>query len=209
MFIYTIYDHRNNPHLLTAKRLYKRVLEDSRYDDYNWIAPASELVRVCKWPSFPVIYAQGIKCSILNCYANNLRRKNCGLDSWINTRTENEAIQECYNSLYGFEAEEVVSARKRYLTLMITTDCIRPSSFAPLYHSGPTFSKIKEEWIHSKVEEYISQKEIDFEELVEVLHDEFEELIRKAESEGAFEEDEKAEIEYWKRFYEKHEGIGL
>lgn len=196
-------------HLLTSKLIYKRVLEDSKYSDYNWIASASELVRICKRPFFPVIYAQGIKCAILNCYANNLQRKNCGLDSWINTREEEEAVQECYNSLYGFEAEEVVSARKRYLTEIITTVLPRPSSFTRLYHSGPTFSKIKKEWINSKVEEYISQNGIDFEKLVKVLHDEFEKLIRKAESEGAFEEDKKAEIEYWTRFYENHKGIRL
>ena len=48
---------------LTAKKLYERVLEDSK-SDYNWIASATELVRVCNDTCFPEMYAVGIKMII-------------------------------------------------------------------------------------------------------------------------------------------------
>ena len=35
-----------------------------------------------------------------------------------------------------------------------------------------------------------------------MLHGEFVEIIKKAEVDGAFEEDERAEKESWKKFYE-------
>ena len=75
--------------------------------------------------------------------------------------------------------------------------------FDSLYHPGPTFRKLREDWSKSKVQEYISKEKIDFKQLVEVLHNEFVKIIKKAEVDGAFEEDEKADRESWKKFYER------
>ena len=66
---YKVTDWDGDTHSLTAKQLYERVLDDSK-SDYNWIASATELVRVCNNPCFPEMYAVGIKMIILNCFAN-------------------------------------------------------------------------------------------------------------------------------------------
>lgn len=197
---YMVTGRHGDTYSLTAKQLYERVLNDSK-SDYNWIASASELVRICKKTSFPTEYALAIKCAILNCFANIEQRANCGGDRYIDKPEDQEAVQECYNSLYGVEDEEAVLARRRYLAEMIATaSYIR--TFDSLYHPGPTFRKLRKDWNKSKVQEYISKEKIDFKQLIEALHAEFVEIIKKAEVDGAFEEDEKAERERLKKLYE-------
>ena len=197
---YMVTGHHGDIYSLTAKQLYERVLNDSK-SDYNWIASASELVRICRKTSFPTEYALAIKCAILNCFANIEQRANCGGDCYINKSADQEAVQECYNSLYGVEDEEAILARRRYLAEIVATASYT-RIFDSLYHPGPKFRKLRKDWNKSKVQEYISKEKIDFKQLIEVLHGEFVEIIKKAEVDGAFEEDERAEKESWKKFYE-------
>ena len=196
---YIVTGHYGKIYSLTAKQLYERILDDSK-SDYNWIASASELVKVCKKTSFPTEYALAIKCAILNCFTNIEHIANCGGDRYIDKPADQEAVQECYNSLYQVEDEEAISVRKRYLSEMIA----RASDiriFDPFYHPGPTFRKLRKDWIKSKVQEHISQERIDFKQLVKALHNEFVEIIKKAEADGAFDEDEKEERESLKKYY--------
>lgn len=202
---YLIHGWRDKEHVLTARELHERIMEDSK-SDYNWIAPARELVRICKKTSFPTDYAIDIKIAILNCFANIEHIANCGGDRYIDDPADKEAVQYCYNSLYGIDNEKAITARKRYLTEMINT-----ASYVrfmdSLYHPGPTFRKIREDWSKSKFDEYISQEKIDFKQLVESLHNDFAEIIKKAELNGDFEEDEKKDKESWRMFYERMKDI--
>lgn len=196
---YAVKGQHGDIYSLTAKQLYEQISNNSKLD-YNLIASASELLKICKKPSFPAEYELAIKCAILNCFANIEHRANCGGDRYIVMPADQEAVQECYNSLYGVKNEEAISARKRYLTeIFATASYIR--IFDSHYHPGPKFSKLREKWIKSKVQEYISQEKIDFKHLVEISHKEFVEIVKKAEIYGAFDEDKKAEIESWKNFY--------
>lgn len=200
---YGITDRYGEKHSFTAKQLYERVLQDSK-SDYNWIATASELVRVCKQKDFPSEYAVAIKCAILNCFANVEHRANCGGGRYKDRPGTKEAVEECYNSLYGVEKAEAISARKRYLSEMIAS-----ASYTglwdreSLYHPGPTFKKLRQDWNKAKIEQYFGCKEINFVALVKVLHDEFAELVKKAEEQGAFDEDKKTDLEWWRKFYEE------
>lgn len=203
---YIVTGHRGEIYSLTAEQLHERILKDSK-SDYNWIAPANVLVAICKKASFPAEYELDIKCATLNCFANIEHSANCGGDRYIDPLYIKEAVWECYNTLFGSEDEKAISARKRYLAEMIARYCYTRTIFDPLYHPGPTFRKIREDWINSKCEIYISQKNVDFEKIEKELHDEFVELIKKAETEGAFEEDEKADRESWKMFYKRMKDI--
>lgn len=199
---YLIHGWRENEQVLTAKELYERVMEDSK-SDYNWIAPARELVRICKKTGFPTDYATDIKIAILNCFANIEHRANCGGDRYIDDPADREAVQYCYNSLHGVDNERAINARQYYLSEMIKTASYVRCTFDSLYHPGPTYRNLCENWRKSKFEEYISQEEIEFKKLVETLHGDFTEVIKNAESNGDFEEDEKKDKESWKMFYQK------
>ena len=188
-------------HRMTAKQLCERIKQDSK-SDYNWISPARELVRVCKLPGFPIECAIIIKVAILNCFANIEHRANTGGDRYYTDPSDAKAVEYCYNSLYGVDAEEAVSARARYLTEMITMASYT-RVFDSHYHPGPTYRKLREDWSKSKFEEYTSKKNVDFKKLVESLKEEFIEIIKKAESNGDFEEDEKKDQEEWAEFFKK------
>lgn len=198
---YVVISHHGSMHRMTAKQLCERIKQDSK-SDYNWISPARELVRVCKLPGFPIECAIIIKVAILNCFANIEHRANNGGDRYYTDPSDAKAVEYCYNSLYGVDAEEAVSARARYLTEMITMASYT-RVFDSHYHPGPTYRKLREDWSKSKFEEYTSKKNVDFKKLVESLKEEFFEIIKKAESNGDFEEDEKKDQEEWAEFFKK------
>lgn len=199
---YTVKGHRGEIYSMTAEELHKRILEDSE-SDYNWIAPAHSLVKVCKKPGFSEEYALDIKCAILNCFANIEHRANSGGDRYIiDSCSDKEAVWYCYNSLYGKEDEKVKQARERYLVEMISAGCV-VRYFDPLFHPGPTFRKIREDLISSRFKELIMKENVDFVNLETVIHSEFVALVKKAEEEGAFDEDKKADRESWKKFYKR------
>jgi len=192
---------RRGMHMMTAKQLCERIVQDSK-SDYNWIASASELVRVCKCPGFPSEYALTIKVAILNCFANIEKRANNGGDRYFTKPADAEAVQECFNSMYGVNREDVVSARRYYLTEILKY-ATYTRAFDSLYHPGETFRKLREDFIKTKVEENISKKKINFNTLVESSKNEFAETVKVADSEGAFVEDEEKDKKEWTEFYKR------
>jgi len=186
---------------MTAKELHNRVMEDSK-SDYNWIASAPVLVTLCKEPTFPEEYAQSIKIAILNCFANIEHGANSGGDRYRTDPADEEAVQYCYNSLYSIETDEAISARKRFLSEMIST-ASEVRLFDSLYHPGPTFKKLCADWRKAKFEDWISKRNINFEKLIEVLRSSFTAMIKEAELKGDFVEDEKKDEEEMAEFYKK------
>lgn len=198
---YTFVGHDGDMHIMTAKQLCERIKEDSK-SDYNWISSASELVRVCKLPCFSTECAVIIKVAILNCFANIEHQANCGGDRYYTNPRDEKAVEYCYNSLFGIDLDEVVLARTRFLNEMI----VRASYthvFDSHYHPGPTYRKLRDDWRKSKLEEYISKKNVDFKKLLETLKEEFVEIIKQAESKGDFEEDEKKDRQAWSELIKK------
>ena len=175
---------------LTAKQLCEQVLKDSE-SDYNWFAPARELVKVCLHPSFPKQYAIPIRIAILNCFANIERRGNLGYDRHMVNLDDQAAIEDCFSYLYDVDFEEAVSARRYYLREIISKASYVRRLFDPLYHPGKTFINLRKQWIDSKVAEYISQKTIDFIHLQAKLRSEFATFVQTADAEGKFDEDER------------------
>lgn len=194
---YNITGWRGTKHSLTAKELYERVLKDSQ-SDYNWIASATELVRVCNEPAFPEMYANAIKIIILNCFANlELKKEHTS----FREKTDNIAVYSCYYSLPS-EDETVIKVKHKYLTAIITSITKYSRSGVRLpSHPGPTYNKICEEWKNAKFEEYCSQEKINFEKLRNLLYNDFEKIIKSAEESGAFEEDDAAFREENRKFF--------
>lgn len=183
---------------LSAKALYERVLKDSK-SDYNWIASATELVNVCKDPSFPEMYAVAIKIIILNCFANLELKKEYPSRG---EPTDAEAVCYCYNSLPAAD-ETVKRVKGKYLTAVITgvTKYAQSGVRLPI-HIGKTYDKKVEEWIMKKLNEYASAITIiNFEQLRENLYADFEEMIKTAEKEGVFEKDDKEYREKLRAFW--------
>ena len=196
---YDVGGWRGTVYSLTAEELYNRVLADSK-SDYNWIASATELVKVCNKRGFPEYYADGIKLIILNCFANlELKKEN----PFNREKTDNEAVYSCYHSLpSGYEA--VIKVKEKYLTAIIegVTRYAKDEVRLPI-HMGPAYKNVCENWKKAKFEEYASKAKIDFEELRLDLYEDFEMTIRKAEREGLFDEEDKENDMKISKFYQK------
>lgn len=60
---YVVKGQHGDIYSLTAKQLYEQISNNSKLD-YNLIASASKLLKICKKPSFPAEYELAIKCTI-------------------------------------------------------------------------------------------------------------------------------------------------
>ena len=58
-------------------------------------------------------------------------------------------------------------------------------------HFGPAYKKTCENWKKAKLNEYVSEVKIDFNQLRERLNADFEKTIKEAEKNGIFNEDDK------------------
>lgn len=194
---YKVKSWHGDIHSLTAKALYERVLEDSK-SDYNWIASATELVKVCNDPCFPEMYAVGIKMIILNCFANLELQKEYPSRC---ESTDMEAVYSCYNSLPSAD-ETAKKVKEKYLTAVITgiTKYTQSEVRFPI-HIGATYRQKVEEWKRAKFDEYVSVAEIDFDQLREDLYTDFDRMVKTAEEEGAFEKDDEEYREEMRKFW--------
>lgn len=183
--LYLVKGWNGSRHLMTAKRLYKRVIEDSKYD-FNWIASATELVRVCMNSKFPEKYAIGIKTAILNCFAN-LETK--GRWRGYTEPTDDDAVYYCYNSLSSME-EEVLNAKQKYLAAIIHCSSRVPHYNFSFHLDGETYLKLREEWRKKKLDELAPKKDINFKELIKELEADFSKTVKIAEDGGTFKEDD-------------------
>lgn len=186
--VYVVHPLRyGDPIYMTAKQLYERVMKDSK-SDYNWIASAHELVRVCKNQEFSSYYAKKIKIAILNCFANI--ESNVFGDRIIVSKEDKLAVEYCYNSLKG-TSEEADAARERYLKAVIHYVSARHFDYLEFRHCGKTRNKIDNEWEALQFEKYNSESSLEFENVLKELHDDYDHTMRTAEAVGKFEEDDK------------------
>lgn len=197
---YNITGWRGVKYSLTAKQLYERVLEDSK-SDYNWIASATELVRVCNDSCFPEEYAIAIKIIILNSFANLELQKECSSNV---ESTDAEAVYSCYNSLPNAN-KTAKKVKEKYLNAVITgvTKYNYGSGEVRLpIHIGPDYTQKVEEWKKKKFDEYVSAiMLLNFDHLKENLSADFNNMIKTAEQEGAFEKDDKEYREKLRKFW--------
>lgn len=168
---------------MTERELYKRLIEDSK-SDYNWIASATQIVKVCNEPDFYISYAIAIKILVLDCFARlelQKERRN------RRESTDCHAVWDCYNSLYG--ELEAIESRNNYLKAIIKA--VVEHHFDCPIHVGSTYFKICQEWEKEKYDENIHMAKIDFKELIELLHTDFDKTIKEAENAGLFKEEDK------------------
>lgn len=175
-------------HIMTAKQLYRRILEDSK-SDYNWIAHASELVRICDEPDFPDEYAKEIKIRVLKCFAS-IKTKPERIS--YHTMEDENAVNKCYNSMSLSKDEDVIDARKRYFSSILNSIKNYSEYGKRLeWMYGLTYYKVCDEWKKSMFEKYYTDKPVNnFESLKSVLRNEFINTLKSAERNGRFKNSE-------------------
>ena len=175
---------------MTPLELFTRVQQDSK-SNYNWIASATELTKVCNHSGFPTRYSVAIKLLILNCFANLELQKT--VPSTCES-TDSNAVYSCYNSLPK-EDPTVARVKAKYLRAIIKAVTIYTHDEERLpIHPGQTYKKMVEDWKAKKFDECASAEYINFDKLRKKLYSDFEEMIRKAEENGTFDEENS---EFW------------
>jgi len=114
--LYFIIDRDGFIHLISAEKLHKKIMEQSKESNYNFIAPITDLVRVCDKKSFPKEYALDIKLAILNSFSELFQKYNHRhiLESDL------ESVYRLYNSLFSITDERVINARYNFLKIYLT-----------------------------------------------------------------------------------------
>lgn len=126
---YTLNTWRNGRVRVTANELYRRVKSDSK-SNYNWIASATDLVRVCKMKGFPEDIAEKIQDLILNCFAE-LSVRNIYKDS-NQKSTDERAVWYCYHNSKNEELKDYFVEQNVKRAILL---CYGDSGRA--FHGGP------------------------------------------------------------------------
>lgn len=194
--VYMFQDNKGNYRVMSAKKIHKRVMEDSKKSNYNWIADADNLVFVCNCKTFPLEYAIDIKVAILNCFArlmsNTLYKNNYELNP----------VYSAYNSLNGITDEKVIEARTNFLNAYLTDIMYESYAYLPV-HSGKSFDEVCGEWKRKNIENLLSSNFVYFNELIETLSNDFKETIRAEEEKGVFLKDDEEYFEDMKNFMKR------
>lgn len=188
-------------HFMNARGLYKRVLNDSKKSDIDWVASASELLRICKIKNFPEDYAKTIEICILKCFTKVEKKKK---HNGYTSSEDKKALGDLYNSLIETKDETFSSARKEYFSAILygitKHKYSHLSAFESVFsaHYGPEYTRICNEWTEAMTEKYLNEPIENLEEFKRMLRDDFDKTIKDAEKRDAFsgEKDEHFRIIY-------------
>lgn len=182
-------------HLMTARGLCNRIIDEASKSNYNWIAPASELVRIIKKPHFPYDDAKPIMICILNCYADLETMKEVPSNKGPNFE---DAILYCYNTLCYSTDREAQKARRDYFKALLNSICKYNNDLQMSKRFGEAYKKIITDWKNSMELEYFKTEPV--KSLIVLKADMKKELniiLKNADENGVFDEDSK---KYWKNF---------
>lgn len=180
---------RNKKYSYTADDLLE-ILESNSQSDYRyWIAPASELVNVCKEEGFPEKHAERIQTLILELFTRILRRGNSGGDLPIIDPKDKEAVQFCFDSLQ--KAEKSNNSRKNFLAEIIRYSTAKGYEITSILTYGAACNAIRERWIAKKIDEYFKKPKINIDEIIEILTEDFNAVTQSPEWQAALEQDAK------------------
>ena len=173
-------------------------MKQSQESDYEWIAPAIELVKICKDKRFPREYAVDIEMAILNCFANIEARVNRGGDKRVTKANDALAVQYCYDELGRLMCltddknfkKTLNSVRTRYLMEMISSAV--NTSTRGLYFKCKAFRDLKEDVIAKSFAKYsMVEENFNILDMYEEISDETETIFREANKNGMFSSDER------------------
>lgn len=178
--LFYITDHYGNEHVMSDKALRDKIVEQSKKSNYNWLAPADELIKVCNNPKFDRAYAKDIKVAIVNCYANFLRGDCPGSIVYAY-----DAYNQLYDTTENMVDKQVLEVRKKFLKAFIRRNIFWNKHFINIHE---TFLEAKNKWIDDTAEELLKVRWIEFASIREDLVRDFNKYIDEEMSKGNIKE---------------------
>ena len=195
---FTFKDHFDKEHTMRAATIHKYIMEQSQESDYEWIAPALELVKICKDERFPRKYAVDIEMAILTCFANIEARVNRGGDKRVTKANDALAVQYCYDELGRLMTstndkdlkKALNSVRTKYLLEMISSAV--NTTTRGQYFKCKAFRDLKEEVIAKSFAKYsMLEEQFNILDMYEEISDETEIIFSEANKNDMFIVDER------------------
>ena len=209
---FTFKDHFDKEHTIRAETIHKYIMEQSQESDYEWIAPAIELVKICKDERFPRKYAVDIEMAILNCFTNIEARVNRGGDKYVTKANDALAVQYCYDDLGRLMKSTddknlkntLNSVRTRYLLEMISSAV--NTTTRGHYFKCKAFRDLKKEVIAKSFAKYsMLEKKFNILDMYEEISDETEAIFDEADKSGMFRAEEREAMFYIVKALERSE----
>lgn len=174
--LFKIKDWDEKEHLMTDKELRNLIIKQSKKSNYNWLAPADELIKVCNNPEFNKDYAKDIKVAIVKCYETFLKGDCPG-----NIIYAFDAYNQLYDTAENMVDKQVLEVRKKFLETFIRRNIIWNKHFGNI---DETFRKAKDKWVDDTAEKLLKVKQVSFDSLKDDLVSDFKKYIDEEMDKG-------------------------
>lgn len=179
-----ITDWHDCRHEMTPEELFERIKRESR-SNWNWLAPATEIVKTISDPDFPEPIANELKKIILRCYADTLLSNIKGEEK----PTDQIAVAYCYYSLHGKASKRLKRHYRRNLIKAAMRSVSRRLVSAHIH--GEQYRTFCDQWEQEAIQHFTGRWfGIDFMRFRAKIEADFEKSLKQAIEAGEFAEDE-------------------
>lgn len=184
-----ITDWHGNRHRMTPEDLLKRIRSDSA-SNWNWLAPATEIVKTISDPKFPEPIANELKGIVLKCFAEILLS-----DIVSNGKsTDQLAVAYCYYSIHGKAGKQI----KRLYRKNLLKRVIKHSHWVKPY-GAEEWQAFCMSWMKDALQRFTALFGIDFMRFEANIKAHYERAVRHADEVGMFENDKNKYEEFIKK----------
>lgn len=169
--LFLIKDHYGYPHLMSDLHIRNRIIRESKKSNYDWLAPASELLAVCNKSNFNKNYAKEIKLAIVRCYTSLM------LDDI------SDEISYAYQAVLELKDYEDDKSVQKVRENFIKEYIQRGILWVGIGNFHETFHRAKKKWVSDKTKELLSdiKKLPSFDD----LRTEFSGFVKRGEADGS------------------------
>ena len=166
--LYFVKDIWGKRRLMSAKKIYSLVNDDSFNCDIDWQLNAKNLISLCNRKNFPEKYRYRIETNVMDFYSKLLY---CDDSLLVDNKANLKAVCKLYNNLYGVDNIDVKNSRSDFLCsyLEYITNAYRKDFSDDLVN----FNKAESAWRKEKFEKYVNSEYFDFDKKFDVLENSF------------------------------------
>ncbi len=179
-----ITDWHGNRHEMTPEDLLERIKNDSK-SNWNWLAPATEIVKTISDPEFPEPVANKLKGIILKCFAELLLTNVYGHEE----STCQLAVAYCYYSVHGRAEKRIKRLYRENLLKSVIMYSHGASPYGACSKEWRTFCS---KWKKDALQCFTKRFGVDFMRFKANAEADYEKSIQAADKAGAFENDKAA-----------------
>lgn len=190
-----ITDWKDNRREMTPNDLLKRIRDDSE-SNWNWLAPATEIVKTISDPEFPEPIANELKGLVLKCFAELLLSDVGGTEK----STDQLAVAYCYYSIHGKAGKRIKRLYRENLLKSVVKGSYWERPFGAYDEEWRSF---RDGWKKDALQHFTERFGVDFMRFKTNAENDFRKSINCAERAGKFEKDKAEHIKFMRKIFEE------